>query len=163
MRRQLAFLPEGAALYDNLTARQNVELFARLGGRRDIAREECDMAMRRSGLPEAAFGAKASTFTDSMQQRLALAVVLVRDTPVVLMDEPMGGLDPRAAEDLSLLIRELRAEGRAVLICTHDLFRASDLADRIGVMKEGRMVLTRSAAELQQDGLRQVYLDYMRS
>jgi ABC-2 type transport system ATP-binding protein len=61
------------------------------------------------------------------------------------------------------VIAELRGRGKAILISTHDIFRASELADRVGIMKEGRKVMERTRAELEQEDLQTLYLDYMRS
>jgi ABC-2 type transport system ATP-binding protein len=90
-------------------------------------------------------------------------VVIMKNAPVIILDEPMSGLDPRGAEDFCALLRELRDEGRAILMSTHDVFRASLLADRVGIMKEGRLVMVRTAEQLEDQDLRQLYLDYMRN
>jgi ABC-2 type transport system ATP-binding protein len=163
VKRHVAYLSENVMLYGNMSARQNLDFFTHLSGREEIDEEEYDDAMRRVGLPERAFDARVKTFSKGMRQRLGIAIVILKNAPVIVMDEPMSGLDPRGAEDFTLLLRELRDEGRAIFMSTHDVFRASDISDRVGIMKEGRLVMVRTAEELEDRDLREIYLEYMRN
>ena len=163
VKRHVAYLSENVMLYGNMTARQNLDFFTHLSGREEIDEEGYDEVMRRVGLPERAFDARLKTFSKGMRQRLGIAIVMMKDAPVIIMDEPMSGLDPRGAEDFTLLLRELRDEGRAIFMSTHDVFRASDISDRVGIMKEGRLVMVRTVEELEHQNLRQIYLDYMKN
>jgi ABC-2 type transport system ATP-binding protein len=163
VKRHVAYLSENVMLYGNMTARQNLDFFTHLSGREEIDEEEYDDAMRQVGLPERAFDGRVKTFSKGMRQRLGIAIVILKEAPVIVMDEPMSGLDPRGAEDFTLLLRELRDEGRAIFMSTHDVFRASDISDRVGIMKEGRLVMVRTAEELEDQDLREIYLDYMKN
>jgi ABC-2 type transport system ATP-binding protein len=96
-----------------------------------------------------------------MRQKLALAIAILKDAPNVILDEPTSGLDPRAGAELMALLRALRDEGRAILMSTHDIFRAKEYADRVGIMQGGRLVLLRTRAELEQDDLEELYLRYV--
>jgi ABC-2 type transport system ATP-binding protein len=159
-KEHLAYVSENVMLYRSFTARQNLEFFTRLAGKRP-AREGLDRAMRRVGLPEEAFGRRVGTFSKGMRQKLGIAIAILKDAPALLLDEPTSGLDPKASAELSRLLRQLRDEGRAILMSTHDLFRVRDLADTIGIMKEGRLVMQRSAEELRGEDLQALYLAYM--
>jgi ABC-2 type transport system ATP-binding protein len=75
-----------------------------------------------------------------MRQKVAIAVALLREVPVLLLDEPTSGLDPRATADFNELVRAVRDRGTAVLMVTHDLLSAADVADRIGFLEAGRIV-----------------------
>lgn len=163
VKRHVAYLSENVMLYGNLTARQNLDFFSYLSGRKDLGAEAHDQAMRRVGLPERAFDARLRTFSKGMRQRLGIAIAILKNAPALIMDEPLSGLDPRGAEDFALLLRELRDEGRAIFMSTHDVFRASDISDRVGIMKEGRLVMVRTREELEDQNLKQIYLDYMRN
>ena len=121
------------------------------------------MALRRVGLPERAFGMRVRTYSKGMRQRLGIASVLVKDAPVVVMDEPTSGLDPAGAADFCDLLMEMRDAGKAVFISTHDIFRAREIADRVGIMKEGHLVMVRDREELKSEDLERIYLDYMRA
>ena len=161
-KERVSFLPENVTLYGNLTGLQNLHFFARLAGKR-CTQEEYAMALRRVGLPERAFGSRVRTYSKGMRQRLGIAAVLVKDAPVVVMDEPTSGLDPAGAADFCDLLMEMRDAGKAVFISTHDIFRAREIADRVGIMKEGHLVMVRDREELKSEDLERIYLDYMRA
>ncbi len=161
-KRHVAYLMESVALYGSLTAMQNLEFFARLGGRRDASRDELSMAMRQVGLPERSFGQRVNTFSRGMRQKLGIAMAMIKQAPALLLDEPLAGLDPQAAAEFVETLKMLRAEGRAILLTTHDLFHAKQLADTVGILKEGRKVLSCSREELENESLEDLYLDYMR-
>ena len=98
-----------------------------------------------------------------MRQKLGISIAIVKDAPAILLDEPTSGLDPKAAEEFLEILAELKKEGKAILMSTHDIFRAKDIADRVGIMKEGRLVMERARRELQYEDLVKIYLDYMKS
>lgn len=160
VKRRLAYIAENVMLYADLTARENLQFFARLGGRK-ASREECYNLMRTVGLREADFEKRMGTFSKGMRQKVGLACVLQKDAPNILMDEPTTGLDPKSAAELMDTLLRLRSEGKSLLVCTHDLFRARDVADRIGIMKEGRLVMVRRREEFAGEDLEKIYLDYM--
>jgi ABC-2 type transport system ATP-binding protein len=99
-----------------------------------------------------------------MRQKVGLAIALAKDAKALLLDEPLSGLDPKAANEFCQLLRKLAAEQKtAVLMATHDLFRAKDVGDQIGIMKAGRLVAHRMARELSHSQLEQLYLDHMQN
>ena len=75
-----------------------------------------------------------------MRQKVAIALALLRDTPVLFLDEPTSGLDPVAIDEFNRLIRAVAAEGRTVLMVTHDVYGACQVADRIGLLWQGELV-----------------------
>jgi ABC-2 type transport system ATP-binding protein len=147
-------------LYGELSAIQNLEFFASLAGRR-VNREEIRAALRRVGLEDEAHRRRVKTYSKGMRQKAGLASAILRDAPALLLDEPTSGLDPRAAWELTRLLGELRDEGKAILMSTHDIFRAKQIADRIGIMSQGRLLLERSRAELEREDLEALYLAYV--
>lgn len=159
-KRRLSYISENVMLYGDFTARENMEFFARLSGKKPT-REACYNLMRKVGLKENDFEKRLKIFSKGMRQKVGLACILQKDTPNILMDEPTSGLDPKSAADLMNILLELRAEGKSVLLCTHDLFRARGVADRIGIMKEGRLVMVRHREEFLNDDLERIYLEYM--
>ncbi len=161
-KQYLAYVSENVMLYGNFTATQNLEFFARLAGRRGLTRADYHMAMRRVGLAERSFDQRVKEFSKGMRQKLGIAIAMIKDAPALLLDEPTSGLDPKAAAEFQETLGELRERGKAILMCTHDIFRAKDVADRVGIMKEGRKVMERSRAELERENLERLYLDYMR-
>jgi len=159
-KQQLAYVSENVQLYGSFSARQNLEFFAGLAGRR-LSRDELYMALRRVGLQEKAFEQKVRNFSKGMRQKLGIAVAIVKEAPNVILDEPTSGLDPKAGAEFMRLLQELRGEGRTIFMSTHDIFRAREYADRVGIMKEGRLVLVRTREELEEEDLERLYLDYM--
>jgi ABC-2 type transport system ATP-binding protein len=162
-KKYVSFVSENVMLYGNFTARQNLDFFARLAGRRDMSKEDYYMVMRKVGLPEKAFEQRLKEFSKGMRQKLGIAIALVKDAPAILLDEPTSGLDPKAATEFLQLLKNLKAQGKAILMSTHDIFRTKEIADRVGILKEGRLVMQRTREELLLEDLEQLYLDYMQA
>ena len=160
-KKRVAFVSENVMLYGNFTARQNLDFFARLGGKTNMTKEEYYNVMRRVGLQEDAFERRLKNFSKGMRQKVGLAIAIIKDADNIVMDEPTTGLDPKSAAELMQILINLRNAGKAILMCTHDLFRAKAAADRVGIMKEGRLVMLRTRDEFLQDDLERIYLDYM--
>jgi ABC-2 type transport system ATP-binding protein len=161
-KKYVAYVSENVMLYSNFTARQNLDYFAKLGGRRDLKRDEYYHAMGEVGLPEKGFEQKVKEFSKGMRQKLGIAIAIIKDASALLLDEPTAGLDPKAGVEFLETLIKLRARKKAILMCTHDIFRAKDVADRVGIMKEGCKVMERTGKELEHENLEQIYLDYMR-
>lgn len=149
--------------YSHFTARQNLDFFTRLGGKEGYKKDDYYAVLREVGLQESAFEKKVGSFSKGMQQKIGIAIAMIRDTPAILLDEPTFGLDPKSSDELMESINQLRRQGKAILITTEDIFRIRDLADRVGVIKEGRKVLERTREELEHEDLQALYLDYMRN
>ena len=144
-RRRIAYLPENVALYEHLSAIENADYLLALSGA-PRARGQIAQALAAAGLQERAFDQRLGGFSKGMRQKVAIAVALLREVPVLLLDEPTSGLDPRATADFNALLRDVRTRGTAVLMVTHDLLSAADVADRIGFLERGRIVEEASAA-----------------
>lgn len=138
VRRAIAYIPENVALYEHLTARENIDYFLRLAGLRPVA-DEINKALRTVGLAEEAWERRVSGFSKGMRQKTAIALAVLRRASVLLLDEPTSGLDPGATADFNALVSRLRGEGAAILIVTHDLIGVADIADRIGFLERGRI------------------------
>jgi len=160
-KEHVAFVSENVMLYGNFTARQNLDYFARLGGKRDLKKQDYYDTMKRVGLQEKAFEMRLKTFSKGMRQKLGIAIAIIKDAPNILLDEPTSGLDPKAAAEFMALIHSLRDDGKAIFMSTHDIFRAKVMADRVGIMKEGRLVMERTRKEFLKEDLEKLYLDYM--
>ena len=160
-KKHLSFLSENVMLYGNFSARQNVEFFARLGGKTELTKADYYALLRKVGLQDEAFERKLKTFSKGMRQKVGLAIVLAKDADNILLDEPSSGLDPKAAAELVDILREQRNAGKAILMCTHDIFRAKEIADYIGIMRQGRMVKQLTRQEFLSEDLEKLYPEYM--
>lgn len=137
-RRQVAYIPENVALYEHLSARENVAYLLDLAGQPQSA-GLIDEMLSAAGLTSAAFDRRVVGFSKGMRQKVAIALALAREVPVLLLDEPTSGLDPQATSEFNNLLMVLRAKGVAVLMVTHDLLSAADVADRIGFLEAGQL------------------------
>jgi ABC-2 type transport system ATP-binding protein len=160
-KKHVSYVSENVMLYGNFTARQNLDFFARLGGKKDLTKEDYHMYMRRVGLQESAFEMRLKNFSKGMRQKLGITIAIIKDASNILLDEPTSGLDPKAAAEFIRILKGLREQGKSILMCTHDIFRAKELADRVGIMKEGRLVMVREREEFLEDDLEKIYLEYM--
>jgi ABC-2 type transport system ATP-binding protein len=160
-KKYAAYVSENVMLYGNFTARQNLDFFAKLGGKRNLGKKDCYRVMAEVGLPERAFEQRVKMFSKGMRQKLGIAIAMIKDAPAILLDEPTAGLDPKAGAEFLELLTSLKAQGKAILMSTHDIFRSKEIADRVGIMKEGKMVMERTRQELAHEDLQRVYLDYM--
>jgi len=136
-------LLQDASLQDKITPRQAIELFG------SFYRDPFDAGelIARFDLADKADAAFA-TLSGGQRQRLFLALALVNRPAVLILDEPTAGLDPKSRRVLRDLIRAMRAEGRTVLLSTHDLEEAAQLCDRVGILDRGQMVALASPDEL---------------
>jgi ABC-2 type transport system ATP-binding protein len=162
-KKYVSYCSEDVRLYGHFTARQNLDFFVKLGGNPGLKKADYYAVLREVGLQENAFEQKAQFLSKGMQQKVSIAIAIIRDTPAILLDEPTSGLDPKASEELIEIIDQLRRQGKAILITAHDIFRVREIADRVGIIKEGRKVLERTREELEHEDLQALYLDYMRN
>ena len=160
-KRHAAYISENVMLYGNFTARQNLDFFTKLAGRKDLKKEDYDMVMREVGLPERAFEQRVKTFSKGMRQKLGIAIAILKQANALLLDEPTAGLDPKAASDFVDLLLKLKSEGKAILMSTHDIFRAKEIADHVGIMKEGVLIMEKTKKDLEGEDLERLYLKYM--
>jgi len=160
-KAHVAFVSENVMLYPNFTAIQNLEYFGRLGGRQDLTREECHSVLSRVGLQEAAHHKKLRGFSKGMRQKCGIAIAILKNAPAILLDEPTSGLDPQAGMEFLGLLDALRGEGKGILMSTHDIFRAKEVSDVVGIMKEGRLVVQKTRSELAGEDLEALYLEYI--
>jgi ABC-2 type transport system ATP-binding protein len=133
VRRAVGLLTEAPGLWERLPVRTNLLAYARLQGL-DHPGRRVDAVLTQMDLADRA-GDAAGKLSKGLKQRVAIARALVHEPPVLLLDEPTSGLDPASARHMRDLILELRRQGRAVLVSTHNLGEAEELSDRIAVLK----------------------------
>lgn len=141
---RVGLLTEAPGLWERLSVRLNVLTYARLHG---VATPgaRVDRVLQLLGIADRAQD-PAGQLSKGLKQRVALARTLVHDPRVVLLDEPTAGLDPASARHVRDVIISLRSQGRALLVSTHNLAEAEELADRIAVLKTQLLALDTTAA-----------------
>lgn len=160
-KANLAFVSENVMLYPNFTAIQNLDFFSRIGGKQDYTTDDYRRVLDRVGLEGEFHRKRLQGFSKGMRQKCGIAIAILKDAPAILLDEPTSGLDPQAGHDFVTLLDELRGEGKAILMSTHDIFRAKEIADVIAIMANGRMIMQKPATELAGQDLEDIYMQYM--
>jgi ABC-2 type transport system ATP-binding protein len=155
--RHAAYISENVALYERLSGMENVEFFMRLQGRTP-RRGEIEGWLERAGLQPNAWCKLAHGYSKGMRQKVGIVMALAKGAQVLVLDEPTSGLDPEASVGFGDLIRSLADQGAAVLMATHDLFRAQELADRCGMLVGGRLAGEWTLGELNAGELERNYL-----
>lgn len=160
-KKHVSFVSENVMLYQNFTAVQNLDFFSRIGGKDNYTADDYRSALLRVGLAEEAHHKRLKGFSKGMRQKCGIAIAILKDSPAILLDEPTSGLDPKAGREFMQLLATLRAEGKAILMSTHDIFRAKEIADQIAIMDNGRIIMRRDAADLAGHDLEEIYMNYM--
>ncbi len=160
-KKYISYVSENVMLYNNFTAYQNLDYFARLCGRTSLTKDDYREVLNRVGLQEEAHNRKLKTYSKGMRQKCGIAIAIIKNAPAVILDEPTSGLDPKAGYEFIKLLETLRDEGKAILMSTHDIFRAKEISTTIGIMNRGSLVMQRPASDLAGEDLEKLYLEYM--
>lgn len=156
-KKYLAYIPETVMLYPNLSGIENLEFFSSLAGF-SYGKEELISFLSRAGLQNIAHNQRVGGYSKGMRQKVGIAIAIAKKAKALLLDEPTSGLDPKASNEFSEILRELAKNGTAVLMATHDIFRAKEVANRIGIMKEGNLVSIINARDISANELEKLYL-----
>ncbi|GAB7019470.1 ABC transporter ATP-binding protein [Halostagnicola bangensis] len=135
VRQSIGVLPEDFGMYERLTARKHVQFAVDTKG----ADDDPDALLERVGLADAA-DRKAGGFSTGMKQRVALAMALVGDPDLLVLDEPSSGLDPNGAREMREIIRSENERGTTVFFSSHIMEQVEAICDRVGIMRDGRLV-----------------------
>ena len=160
-KKYLAYIPEQVMLYRNLSGLENLEYFAALAGKDQYSGSRLREFLTGAGLADEAADQRVSSYSKGMRQKVGIAIAMAKQAEALLLDEPTSGLDPKASNEFSTLLRRMSEAGVAVLMATHDLFRAKESGTRIGIMKHGRLVETLRTDEIGHADLEQLYLSHM--
>ena len=160
-KQRLAYIPEQVTLYRNLTGMENLRFFSRLAKADVDSDQELLAILRQCGLTEEQARRRVGTYSKGMRQKIGIAMTVAKKAEALLLDEPTSGLDPKASNDFSMLLTDLAKRGVAILMATHDLFRAKETGHRVGIMKHGKLVDVLDTATLGHTDLEQIYLRHM--
>ena len=160
LEKYLAYIPEQVMLYRNLTGLENLEYFTSLAGER-YTRHQLLAFLEEAGFPVEAAEKRVGAYSKGMRQKVGIAIAIAKKARALLLDEPTSGLDPKAANEFSAQLRKMSDSGSAILMATHDLFRAKESGTRVGIMKHGRMVASLRTEEFGHADLERIYLEHM--
>ena len=148
-RRRVGFVPEQPYFYDHLSAEELVKYFAGLSGLTGADRQaKANAALDRTGISGEDRRRPLRQFSKGMMQRVGLAQAIVHEPELIVLDEPMSGLDPIGRRDVREMIQALAAEGRTILFSSHILSDAEQLCSRVGILSRGRLAKVGPLAEL---------------
>ncbi len=148
VRRSVGFLSTATALYGRLTAREMVEYFGHLNGLEGgVLRRRVDELFALLDVADFA-DRKCDKLSTGQKQKVSIARTLVHDPAVIILDEPTLGLDVRAARTIVDFIRDCRRRGKTVLFSTHVMSEVEKLADRVGIIHQGKLLAEGSVEEL---------------
>ncbi len=159
-KQLLSYIPENLMLYPNLTGLENLDFFCGLGGK-SYRKDQLEELLQQSGLQQDFIRQRVSRYSKGMRQKVGIALARAREAKVLLLDEPTSGLDPKASNEFSQLLLDMKEKGVTTLMATHDLFRAKDTGTHIGIMREGVLVEQFATNEVSFQDLEQLYLKHM--
>jgi ABC-2 type transport system ATP-binding protein len=159
-KKYIAYIPENLILYPDLTGVENLSYFSGLA-KKSLDTNHLTKLLLKSGLQREAFNQRVSGYSKGMRQKVGIAIALAKEAKALLLDEPTSGLDPKASNEFSDLLKILSSEGTAILMATHDLFRAKEVGSHIGIMKRGQLIDTFGAQDISIDALEKRYLELM--
>ena len=148
VRRRVGLLTEHPGLYLRMRGKEYLDFFGRLMGLSACEREcRARELLARFGMSQA-WDQRMGTYSKGMRQKMALVRAMLHDPPVLLLDEPTSAMDPHSAKLVRDAILSLRHHRRAIVICTHNLAEAEALADRIAIIRRGKIIALGTPAEL---------------
>jgi len=160
-RQQLAYIPEQVALYPKLSGLENLIYMSKIAGV-DKSRAEFQQLLENVNLPGHAIHKTIVGYSKGMKQKVGIAIALAKNARALVLDEPTSGLDPSASFEFSQLIRSLAKQGVAILMATHDLYRAQEDAHSVAIMNQGQLVHNISGDTIQNVQLESLYLEHVR-
>jgi ABC-2 type transport system ATP-binding protein len=159
-KQSLSYIPENLMLYPKLTGLENLDFFCQLSGKRFSEKTLRDL-MAQVGIDPGFIDQRVHTYSKGMRQKVGIALTRAKEAKVLLLDEPTSGLDPQASNEFAGLLQEMKERGVAILMATHDLFRARETATHIGIMKRGQLVDHLDRKAIDGADLERLYLSHM--
>jgi ABC-2 type transport system ATP-binding protein len=149
-RQIMGVSPQETAVYSYLSGKENIELFGRLYSvPKSVLRSRVDYVLEKVGLMDDA-GRRVGKYSGGMKRRVSIAMALVTDPRIVLLDEPTVGMDPQARRSVWDFILELRDKGKTIVLTTHYMEEADELCDQVGIIDHGRLIAVGSPGALKE-------------
>lgn len=155
IRRHVGYVPGELALYPKLTGRQFLDYFAHLRGG-----VEWDFVDELAGRFEADLAKRIGEYSTGNRQKIGLIQAFMNRPDVLILDEPSIGLDPLVQQELHAILRDAATEGRTVFLSSHTLSEVERVADRVGIIRKGRLVIVETIDSLKAKAIRTVTMDF---
>ena len=159
VRGRVGYLPERPYFFEHLTGRELLNFYAKLLGVEARQRNRrIDSLVARLGI-ESYVGRRLKKYSKGMLQRIGIAQALLGDPELLILDEPMSGLDPIGRREIRELLLEMKDQGKTIILSSHIVPDIEQVADTVGILRDGRLVLTRDLADLGCDSAFEILLD----
>lgn len=158
IKKFISFIPENLALYPNLTGLENLDFFTSLTNSSYETGYLVGL-LTEAGLQQESFHKPVLGYSKGMRQKVGIAIAMAKKSKALILDEPTSGLDPQASNEFARLLVKLSEKGVAILMTTHDLFRARETGTRLGIMSDGVLRREFDAAGVSHEELEKVYLE----
>ncbi|MDI6895861.1 ABC transporter ATP-binding protein [Methanocella conradii] len=145
IRKITGYLPERPAFYDDMSGRGNLEYFGKLIGIEDVEERALEL-LKLVGL-EGRGEDRVKAYSHGMRQRLGIAIALLGNPKLLILDEPTTGLDPQGSHDIRELIKKLKGENVTIFLSSHILHEVQEVSDVVGIIKDGRLIVEQSISE----------------
>ncbi len=150
VKEMIGVCPQETAIFSTLSGRENVELFGALHSMpKDELRKRTDLYLEKLQLADDA-KRKAGKYSGGMQRRISLIMAIIHGPSVAFLDEPTATMDPQSKHVVWEFIRELRAQGKTVILTTHSMEEAEELCDRVGIIDHGKLIAMGPPRELKE-------------
>ncbi len=156
----LTYIPENLMLYPNLSATENLDYFTRLSSKK-FNTSKLKSFLTEAGLEKEAHENRVKTFSKGMRQKVGIALAIAKESKILLLDEPTSGLDPKSSNEFMDLLTKMKNDKVAILMATHDLFRAKEVSTHIGIMRSGLLENYSDSSAFSLKELEKIYLDIM--
>ena len=158
----IGYIPENVNLYSYLSGIENLDYFCKLSGF-DYNTDELSSFLNECGLQTSAHNKRISSYSKGMRQKVGIAIAYAKKAKIYLLDEPASGLDPLSSNELSDLLKKLAFNGSAILMASHDLFRVRETCNKIGILKNGKLLKEMKASDVTSEELEGVYINFMKN
>jgi len=162
-QKHIGFLPETPCFYENLTGMETLRFAGKASGIDNAAIKDKSIAVLNRLNLEKAGDHRINTYSKGMKQRLGIALSLIHDPDIFILDEPMSGLDPMGRRLITDVILELKQKGKTVFFSSHILSDIERLCDRVGILNKGRLLHCGSVSEIAQNhaGMEEAFISFI--
>ena len=158
----IGYIPENVNLYPYLSGIENLDYFCKLANLR-YNKNELKSFLNECGLNETFHKKLTSSYSKGMRQKVGIAIAYAKKAKIYLLDEPASGLDPLSSNELSDLLIKLANNGSSILMASHDIFRVRETCNKIGILKNGKLIKEMDTQNVSSNELESIYLNFMKN
>ena len=158
----IGYIPENVNLYPYLSALENLDYFCKLANLK-YSKNELTSFLSECGLNDNFHKKVTSSYSKGMRQKVGIAIAYAKKAKVYLLDEPASGLDPLSSNELSELLKKLASNGSSILMASHDIFRVRETCNKIGILKNGKLIKEMDTNNVSSNELESIYLNFMKN